>query len=232
MANLARTRGSSKPGSVPASTVIIASLGGYAYSLSGGWGFLTSASAARAAGAVVATWKDSGIDGIDLDLEQGIGDQASVGPNLVEFIKAIKEKAPDFIVTVPKDGGPNCVATNYLINNGIGSGLVDRIVVMWYTCQESLCYAHNYAGKHGKNWPITANVASQDVLVGIGGHDSAKCITDMAQSVKAKSLGGMMVWFGSVLDADKGEKALSYNTLYDASVVEDDAWAEAVKILS
>jgi len=239
MANLAATRGSSEPGSVPSSTILIPSLGGYAYSLSSAqWPFLLSAAAARAAGEKVAEWKKLGIDGIDLDLEQGIGDDAAASPNLIEFVKAIHAKEPNFIVTLPKDGYPNAKVTNNLINNawdaqGRNLGLLDRVSVMQYSCQASFGYVKNYADAESQwsGFPIKVNVPMENMMVGIGGKDSASCITTMASSVKSQSLGGMMVWFGSVIDAGKGDMAFAYNAQYDASLVQDSAWEQALGML-
>lgn len=70
---LAASRGTGAEGSVPADTRIIFAVGGYAYSLNPNpWEWLTSREAAESMAEKVATWKDLyGIDGVDLDIEEG-----------------------------------------------------------------------------------------------------------------------------------------------------------------
>lgn len=129
--------------------------------------------------------------------------------------------------------------TNNLINNawdtrGYNLGLLDRVSVMQYQCQASFAYVKNYADAESQyaGFPIKVNVPMENMMVGIGGKDSASCITTMASSVKSQALGGMMVWFGSVLDAKKGDIAFAYNTQYDASLVQDSAWEKALGMLA
>merc|ERR1712002_1008778 len=76
---LAATRGTDVEGAVPADTLIIFAVGGYAYSLEPNpWPFLTSQQNAEAMAVEVAKWKDEyGIDGIDLDIEEGGGDSSN-----------------------------------------------------------------------------------------------------------------------------------------------------------
>jgi chitinase len=237
--NLAKTRGTGKPGSVPKGTTIIAALGGETYSQkTEWWKFLTgSASDARAMGKKIAEWKKYGIDGIDLDIEQGIGD-VDVGANIVEMIKGIKGKEPTFIITNPKDGYPSCKATNYLVNHAWDAqskplGILDRVSVMYYTCEESLNYVKNYASdpKPYQGFPITVPVPTNNIIVGIGGADNADCITGLAVEIKSRDLGGMMVWFSSVIDAATNATAITYTNQYDSAVAKASTWADALKIL-
>jgi len=90
---LAATRGTGLPGSVPADTVIMFAIGGYAYSLKPNpWHWLTSKEAAEEMAAKVAEWPEKyGCDGIDLDLEEGAGAHKEAGPNMIHFIKKLRE---------------------------------------------------------------------------------------------------------------------------------------------
>lgn len=224
---------------MPAGTTIIAALGGETYSQPvGDWKFLTgSASDARAMGEQIAGWKQYGIDGIDLDLEQGIGDR-DVGANIVEMIKGIKAKDPSFIVTNPKDGYPNCKATNYVINHAWDAqskslGVLDRVSIMYYTCEQSLNFVKNYASATSQyqGFPITVNVPTENIIVGIGGGDKADCIRGLAGEIKSRNLGGMMVWFSSVIDSATNQTAISYAAQYDSARAKASTWASALKIL-
>ena len=71
------SRGTNTEGSVPHDTLVIFAIGGYAYSLAPNpWAWLTSQEAAERMAEEVATWRDLyNIDGIDLDIEAGAGDQ-------------------------------------------------------------------------------------------------------------------------------------------------------------
>ena len=62
--------------------VVLFAIGGYAYSVDiNPWPFLTSQEAAEAMADEVATWLTKyGIDGIDMDIEEGAGGQ---GDNLI-----------------------------------------------------------------------------------------------------------------------------------------------------
>ena len=90
---LAATRGTDLPGAVPRDTVIMFAIGGYAYSLKPNpWHWLTSKEAAEKMAVEVAAWPEKyGCDGIDLDLEEGAGAKPEAGPNMIHFIKKIRE---------------------------------------------------------------------------------------------------------------------------------------------
>ena len=64
-------------GAVPSDTYISFAIGGAAYSKNPNpWAWLTSQEAAEAMAVEVATWRDLyNVDGIDLDIEAGAGDQ-------------------------------------------------------------------------------------------------------------------------------------------------------------
>ena len=115
---LAATRGSGAPGSVPANTVIMFAIGGYAYSLKPNpWHWLTSRAAAEEMAEKVARWPEQyGCDGIDLDLEEGAGGKAAAGPNMVHFVRKLKELNPSMIVSQPTYGWPQVKAEIDVIN--------------------------------------------------------------------------------------------------------------------
>ena len=83
-------------------------LGGYAYSLKPNpWRWLTSREAAEAMAERVARWPEKyNCDGIDLDIEEGAGDQPEAGANMVHFIRRLRELQPRMIVGQPTYGIP------------------------------------------------------------------------------------------------------------------------------
>ena len=55
----------------------------------------------------MAGWRTQyGIEGVDLDLEEGAGSRPEAGPNMVHFIRKLKELQPGFLVTQPTYGYP------------------------------------------------------------------------------------------------------------------------------
>lgn len=207
--SLAASRGSGAEGSVPENTTLIFSVGGEAYSEQPNpWPFLKSADAARAMAAEVAKWP---CDGIDLDIESGAGDAASAGQNMLEFVKALKAARPDFIVTQPVYGNPGVAAENYIVRNHAA----DRIGIMVYSGLESLQYVDNWDAD-GRNL----------VVAGIGGA-SESSVAEMASQVVKQGLGGMMVWFASVLDKSTGKAAIVYDGDGDSSSRQSAEWAKA-----
>merc|ERR1712183_637698 len=136
---LCQSRGSGKDGSVPGDTVIIFAIGGYSYSLDPNpWQWLTSKQAAEDMAVVVSHWKQQyGVDGIDLDLEEGAGDHPEAGVNVFFFIKKLKSIHPDFIITQPTFGYPQIAANNFIINNswdveGLYQDVADTVGIMAY----------------------------------------------------------------------------------------------------
>ncbi len=88
--------------------VIIFAIGGLKYSVEiNPWHWLTSQSAAEAMAEKVATWVDTyGIDGIDLDIEEGAGDTVQAGTNMVHFVRRLKQLQPNMLVGQPTYGYP------------------------------------------------------------------------------------------------------------------------------
>ena len=55
----------------------------------------------------VATWPDRyNVDGIDLDIEEGAGSNVEAGPNMVHFVRRLKQLRPNFIIGQPTYGYP------------------------------------------------------------------------------------------------------------------------------
>ena len=55
----------------------------------------------------VATWPELyGCDGIDLDIEDGAGDAKGAGPNMIHFIRKLRELNPKMIIGQPTYGFP------------------------------------------------------------------------------------------------------------------------------
>ena len=124
--------------------VVLFALGGYAYSIGvNPWPWLTSREAAEAMAEQVAQWIPTyGIDGIDLDIEEGAGGQADAGPNLGHFIKRLREIHPDIIISVPTYGFPQIQAEIDVINMSWNAGAssnnyADSIGIMVYSGQAS-----------------------------------------------------------------------------------------------
>merc|ERR1712130_418482 len=128
---LAASRGTGAEGSVPTDTRIIFAVGGYAYSLNPNpWEWLTSREAAESMAEKVAAWRDLyGIDGVDLDIEEGAGSRGEAGPNLVHFIRKLKSLLPAFLVTQPTYGYPQVQAEIDVIN-AVCEELCRRLVAM------------------------------------------------------------------------------------------------------
>jgi len=237
--NLAKTRGSGKQGSVPAGTTIIFSVGGYTYSTSPNpWPWLVSEVTATNMALEVATWPSKyGCDGIDLDIEDGAGGAPNVGQNLMTFIKVLKKTNPSMIVTQPVYGYPQVAAEIYVVNyswdvNGRNLGGADAVGIMVYTGTESLSYVKNYAdGSHQwQGFPITVDVATEAILCGMGGGSSTGDISSMASAIKTQNLGGIMVWYTSVLDTKTGKIAFQYaGGTGDANVGASPQWAKAIQ---
>jgi len=238
-ANLAKTRGKSENGSIPANTVIIFSVGGESYSNHPNpWPFLASAAAATSMAKQVAQWPSLyGCDGIDLDIETGAGDAPNVGPNMDTFVQVLKQTNPGMIVTQPVFGYPQVAAENYIVNhswdvNGKKLGLTDALGIMVYQGTQSLQYVKNYAegSKQWQGFPITVDVTTTDIMCGIEGSTSGNDLSSLAGSIRSQNLGGIMVWFASVIDAKTQQKAFSYG-FDDATNVASSMWATAISAM-
>jgi len=212
---LAASRGTGLPGAVPKETFIMFAIGGYAYSLKPNpWHWLTSKAAAEEMAVEVAAWPEKyGCDGIDLDLEEGAGAKAEAGPNMIHFIKKIREiraaaGLPRMVISQPCYGYPQVQAESDVINagwnkQGEDQGLIDSIGLMVYNGADSLNYVVKYndgpgLGEWGSWFPIKAKVPKKAILLGAQGNTGAGAISKMASAAVAEDMLGIMVWYSSV----------------------------------
>lgn len=245
MAALAQTRGSGKPGAVPAGTAILFAIGGQAYSQGEAWDWLTSTAKAEAMAEEVAKWPQKyGCDGIDLDIETGAGNAQGAGASLVAFVAKLQALAPKMIVTQPVFGSPSSVpAANRMIEASFNKtlqkpayGSLSKVGIMIYSGTGSEQWTQYYTdgcSKHCSQWncPLAACVPKSDIVLGIDGSAAAGSITTIASDVNSKGLGGVMVWETSALDSASGKRGLVYGSM-DASIAKLDAWAAALKTMT
>jgi len=171
----------------------------------------------------VARWRDDyGIDGIDLDLEEGAGGKKAAGPNMVHFIRKIKSIHPDLIVSQPTYGYPQVQAEIDVINaswnpGGSDNGLADTIGLMVYEGTQALIYLKNYAGGSSMwtGFPIKVDVPKSKILLGCKGSSSSSSITKLAGEAVKQDLLGVMVWYCSI------RNGLKYAETWDCSGRED-----------
>merc|ERR1712086_92583 len=217
---LAATRGTGLPGSVPASTIIMFAIGGYAYSIKPDpWHWLLTREAAEAMAVKVAEWPEKyGCDGIDLDLEEGAGAKEEAGPNMIHFIRKLRELKPDLIISQPVYGYPQVQAETDVINaswdsNGTSANLANSLGLMVYEGTQALSYVKNYAqgGQQWPGFPITASAPTSAILLGAKGQSSFEDIETMANASVAQDLLGIMVWYASV------KNGFDYSVTWDAS---------------
>jgi len=252
--NLAKTRGTSADGAVPTGTTILFAIGGQAYSVKPNpWKFLESEDAAIAMAESVAKWDTQyGCDGIDLDIETGAGSQSKAAKYLPVFVAKIKELNPNFIVTQPVFGSPSSVkAANTVLEAGFNRTIADgispysygsiaRVGIMVYSGDGAYDYVDNYANgcsHHCTMWwcPLAACVSTNQIFLGAGGGSPSGTIDLLVQDVFKGDLGGIMVWYASVLDRDTGAPAVVYGPAMDASNAMNSAyqykWADALQKL-
>lgn len=246
MAALAKSRGTGAEGAVPSDTKVIFAIGGKLYSVSQNpWDWLTTRAKAEAMAAEVAQWPAKyGCDGIDLDIEKGAGQASVAGENLVAFVAKLKELAPSMIVTQPVFGSPSSVpAANRMLEASYNASLdspaqgsVSKVGIMLYSGTEAVKWLEYYVegcSKHCSKYycPLAACVPSSDMVLGAGGDASAATIEALAGDVNTMGLGGVMVWYASLLDSSTGEVAIQYGNDGDASKEKLDAWEQALKTM-
>ena len=221
---LAATRGTNAPGSVPADTVIIFAIGGYAYSLKPNpWWWLESRQAAEEMAEKVAEWPELyGIDGIDLDLEEGAGSNKIAGPNMVHFIKRLRQLVPDMIISQPTYGFPQVQAETDVINaswddKGNNKGVADAIGLMVYEGTQALNYVKNFVtgAEQWEGFPIKVNAPTDTILLGAKGSSSSSTLVKLAEESIRNDYRGIMVWYASV------KNGFHYAVSWDASIVDD-----------
>jgi len=223
---LAASRGSDAPGSVPANTIIMFAIGGYAYSIKPNpWDWLTSKEAAELMAEKVAEWPTLyGCDGIDLDLEEGAGAKREAGTNMVHFIRRLRELQPNIIISQPTYGYPQVQAEIDVINaswdeNGDTPDpkLADSIGLMVYEGTQALNYVKNYAdgSNRWEGFPIKVNAPTNTILLGAKGQASSRDIVKLANAAVEQDLLGIMVWYASV------KNGFDYSPVWDASTRDD-----------
>jgi len=221
---LAATRGTNQPGAVPADTVIIFAIGGYAYSLKPNpWWWLESRQAAEEMAERVAKWPEMyNCDGIDLDLEEGAGARAKAGPNMVHFIRKLRQLQPKMIISQPTYGYPQVQAETDVINaswdaEGHSNNLADSVGLMVYEGTQALNYVKNFA-KGTDQWegfPIKVDVPADGIILGVKGAASSASITALCRASVNEDYRGVMVWYASV------KNGFHYAISWDASIVDD-----------
>ena len=190
-------------------SVVLFSIGGIGYSqLTNPWPWLVSQSEAESMAERVATWVPLfGIDGIDIDIEEGAGSQGDAGPNLGHFIRRLREIHPDIIISLPTYGYPQIQAEIDVINmswnvGATSNNYADSIGIMVYSGSDSLEYVENFAhgSEQSEGFPITVDVPYEAIMLGAGGNTANGPILEMANEVVRQDLLGIMVWFASVKD--------------------------------
>jgi len=234
---LAASRGTNVEGAVPSDTRIIFAIGGYAYSLNPNpWEWLTTKEKAEAMAVQVAQWRDDyGIDGIDLDIEEGAGSNRVAGPMLVHFIRKIKSIHPDMLVSQPTYGYPQIQAEIDVINaswqpGGGNNGLADSVGLMVYEGTQALQYVKNYAAgtSQWEGFPIKVDVPKPSILLGCKGSSSSSSILTLARESVKRDLLGVMVWYCSV------RNGLKYQESWDCTgrTSSEEAYVEAMELFN
>merc|ERR1712048_1395194 len=93
-------------------------------------------------------------------------------------------------------------------------------------------YVHGSTKWEG--FPIKVDVPSQYVMLGAGGQSAAGTIETLAKAARDQDLGGIMVWYASVIDSATGKPGNQYaGGNMDASnqSVAPTAWADALDIM-
>ena len=212
----------------------IVSVGGESYSLKP-WSWLSTNEQAEHMAKQVASQWPSSIDGIDLDIEGVAGNASS--STLLTFTKKLRQLKPNFIITQPVYGYPQIKAENYMVNTAWTSGkslnTIDSVGIMVYKDLESDKCVKNYANAthQQKGFPITVDVPTEAIAVGIQGTAEDSAIMSISSSAKQQALGGVMVWYASVFDATRNRPAFVYGN-NDASKAKSSVWEKALKNLS
>lgn len=218
---------------------VIASIGGQAYSAKAGadmWPWLQSKEAAEAMAVEVAKWPEQyGMDGVDIDIEDGVGSSEATGPMVMAFVAKLNAVAPKMIVTHPVYGYPGVKEENYAVNTAFAKNAtsrVDAVGIMTYSGTGSLNYVRNYANPKSQyqGFPIKSAVPSNQILVGACGCATGGTIQTLAQAVKKQNLGGIMVWYSSVNDKATGKPGNQYGggSMDSSNKATKADWAQAL----
>jgi hypothetical protein len=162
---------------------------------------------------------------------------------LAEFVGKLKQLAPKMVVTQPVFGSPASVpAANRMIEAAYNTtmkkaalGSVSKVGIMVYSgtgSEEWTKYYTNGCSDYCSKWQCTlaACVPMKDMVLGIDGSADAGSITSMGKDVATKQMGGIMVWYASLLDHATGKPGLLYGNM-DASTNKLAAWASALKAM-
>merc|ERR1711959_373847 len=98
----------------------------------------------------------------------------------------------------------------------------------------SLQYVKDYMGgsHQWSGFPIHVDVPPQKVILGAGGQSSAGTIEALATAAHKQDLGGIMVWYASVIDSATGKPGNQYSGgAMDASIQSAATKAEWKKAL-
>merc|ERR1712070_216216 len=156
------------------------------------------------------------------------------------FAKKVKELDPSFIVTQPVFGSPQIKEENYMVNQCFAKGAkssVDAVGIMVYEGTGSLQYVQNYVNgsKQWSGFPIHVDVPSKKVILGAGGQSAAGTIETLAKAAHDQDLGGIMVWYASVIDSATGKPGNQYSGgAMDASIqsaATKATWKKALDIM-
>merc|ERR1712125_311798 len=101
----------------------------------------------------------------------------------------------------------------------------------------SLQYVKDYT--HGKEqwqgFPIKVDVPPQKVFLGAGGQSGAGTIESLAKAAHDQNLGGIMVWYASVIDSATGKHGNQYSGGAMDSSIQSAAtqatWKKALDIM-
>ena len=160
----------------------------------------------------------------------------------MEFVAKLKALNPAMVVTQPVFGSPTSVpAANRLLegafntSSGKALGSVAKVGVMIYSgtgSEEWVQYYTQGCSKHCTQWncPLAACVPSADMVLGIDGSAAAGPIASISSDVKSMGLGGVMVWYASLLDPATGKNGLVYGSM-DASINKLGAWEEGMRVM-
>merc|ERR1711871_1361907 len=95
-------------------------------------------------------------------------------------------------------------------------------------------YVHG--SQQWEGFPIKVDVPSVSVMLGAGGQASSATILALANAAQEQNLGGIMVWFASVMDSATGKVAIQYGGgAMDASIQSDATkatWKQALDIMT
>jgi hypothetical protein len=168
-------------------------------------------------------------------IEAGAGDRKDAGPNMVHFIRKLRQLKPNIIIGQPTYGYPQVEAENYVINESFdadatSNDLVDSVGLMVYEGTQAMNYVKNYAEatSQWEGFPITSNTPYHSILEGCKGSADPSDIDTLANEALRQDLLGIMVWYASV------QNGFQYEACWDASTSKESqvAYISAMNRLS